>query len=271
MTYSKEPVFQHVVVVANDRRAIVRDEPGVSWVVPERNLGYGAACQLAADMFEADYYAFLNPDVVLLGDAASRCLDALDRGGLSVAGPVLVHRDGRLQSGCGTWSRVLRAPVVLTWPSAAIATCDWITGAALFCRREVMTEVRFDGSYFLGAEDADLCDRVRERGWEVGIVKEARGLHEGKTSITEGRWQYYSLRNRVWLARKRHSRLVALMNYLWLAGAMVPRVMCADVLKGRGYSLSRAALRSLIDAGAPLPPFGQPWPHEPVPQRWLSW
>ena len=269
--YAKQPVFDHVVVMANDRRAAARNEPGVSWVVPERNLGYGAACQRAADMFDADYYAFLNPDVVLLGDAAARCLDALENAGLSIAGPVLVHGDGRLQSGCGTWSRILRAPVVLTWPSTAVAKCEWITGAAMFCRREVMTDVRFDGSYFLGGEDADLCDRVRELGWEVGIVKEARGVHEGKTSITEGRWQYYSLRNRVWLARKRHSRRVALVNYLWLAGAMVPRIMCADVLKRRGFALSRAALRSLVDAAAPLPTFGQPWPHEPVPQAWLAW
>ena len=141
----------------------------------------------------------------------------------------------------------------------------------MFCRREVITDVGFDGSYFLGAEDADLCVRARERGWDVGIVRDARGIHEGRTSITEGRCHYYSVRNRVWLARKRLPRWVALANYLWLAGAMVPRVICADTLKRRGYSLSRAAIRSLIDAAAPLPPFGEPWPGEPVPQAWLDW
>ncbi len=270
-SYAHDGIFDHVVVVANDRRSATPADPAVSWVVPERNLGYGAACQLASEVSDADYYAFLNPDVELLGRAAVLCLDALESGGLSVAGPVLLHRDGRLQSGCGTWSRVLRVPLISTWPSAPVTDCDWITGAAMFCRREVVRDIRFDGSYFLGAEDADFCDRVRERGGRVGIVRDARGVHEGKSTITAGRWQYYSLRNRVWLARKRQARWVALATYAWLALVMVPRIVCADTVKRRGYSHSRAAVRALVDAAAPLPPFGELWPSEPVPQAWMAW
>lgn len=269
--YACDNAFDHVVVVANDGRNATPTERAVSWVVPRRNLGYGAACQLASEIVDADYYAFLNPDVRLLGAAAALCLEALALGGLSVAGPVLLHEDGRLQSGCGTWSKFLRTPLIRTWPSAPITDCGWITGAAMFCRRETLLDVRFDGSYFLGAEDADFCDRVHEWGGRVGIVRDARGIHEGKSTITAGRWQYYSLRNRVWLARKRQARWVALANYAWLALVMVPRIVCADTVKRRGYSLSRAAVRALVDAAAPPPPFGELWPSEPVPQAWMAW
>jgi len=269
--------FHRVVVIANDliplKAATPRApaESQVSWVIPERNLGYGAACQLATRLHDADYYAFLNTDVELLGRAAEACLAALHDGGLDIAGPVLVHHDGRLQSGCGTWSRLLQTPLIRRSPQAPISACGWITGAAMFCRREVMAEVGFDGSYFLGLEDADLCDRARERGWTVGVVRDARGIHEGGATMTEGRWQYHSLRNRVWFARKRRSTPVAVANVIWLAVALVPRVVFADTVKRRGYQLTRSAWRALIDARATLPPFGEPWPHEPVPQAWMHW
>ena len=269
--YLTQGHFDRVVVVANDRRPKPSIEVDVEWIVPERNLGYGAACQRAVSLVYGDYYAFLNNDVLLDDAAAARCLAALEAGELAIAGPVLTHEDGRLQSGCGEWSRILRIPRIRNPVTSRITRCAWITGAAMFCRRDVVIDVGFDGSYFLGGEDADLCFRARERGLVVGIVRDARGTHEGKTTISGGRWQYYHLRNRVWLARRRHPLAVALANYVWVAGVLAPRVLCADILKRRGYNLSRSAFRAVVDAGRRLPPFGDPWPHEPVPQAWMAW
>lgn len=262
--------FDLVVVVANDMSTTSTSDRRIIWIVPERNLGYGTACQLAATRVKADYYAFLNPDVKLASSAAERCISALKEG-VSVSGPVLFSPQGGLQSGCGVLRGVMRSPSARVMPANRIDDCQWVTGAALFCRWSVIDEVGFDGSYFLGAEDVDLCDRVREHGGRVAIVRDAVGTHQGAGTMMEGRWQYYVLRNRVWLARKRCSLIVALSAYLWLALALLPRILLADLIKRRSYDLSYSAYRALLDAGASLPPFNEPWSHEPVPQRWMRW
>lgn len=263
--------FDHVVVVANDGSIATRTDSRISWSVPQRNLGFGVACQWAAMNFPAHFYAFLNPDVRLFDDAAKRCLDALRGEEVAVTGPLLLKDDGSLQSGCGTWTSVLRRPLARTWPSKPLTYCRWVTGAALFCRREVITDVGFDGSYFLGNEDADLCDRVGERGWLVTIVRDARGYHEGGATMTGGRWQYYTIRNRIWFARRRRSRAVAVASFAWAALFLLPRVAVADTVKRRTYLLSFSAYRGVIDGMAKLPAFGEPWPHEPVPRAWMEW
>ncbi len=263
--------FDHVVVVANDGRVATRTDSRISWKTPSRNLGYGAACQWAAMNCPARLYAFLNTDVRLADDAAKRCLDALLLPETAVAGPLLLHDDGSLQSGCGTWTCLLRRPRADAWPTTGVSCCEWITGAALFCRREVVTEVGFDGSYFLGNEDADLCDRVRERGWRVAIVRDARGYHQGGATMTGGRWQYYTVRNRIWFARKRRRRSAAMASVVWAALVLLPRIALADTIKRRSYSLTYSAYRGVVDGMAKLPAFGEPWPHEPVPRAWMEW
>lgn len=271
-----QPVFDRIVVVANDGRqrppeADSGPDTPVDWLVPPRNLGYGAACQLAADSVAAGKYAFLNNDLVLSCDAAAKCLDALDLPGVGITGPVLLHPDGRLQSGCGSFSRWLPAPRAEGWPDRPVALCGWVTGAALFARGEVVHGVRFDGSYFLGYEDSDLCERAAAAGWATACLAGAVGEHEGSTTISVSRWQYYSIRNRIWFCRRRRSAAVAVTVRLWMALVMLPRVALADVVKRRGHDRVRSVLQAVVDGWGPLPAFGEVRPDEPVPRRWLSW
>lgn len=274
---SRRPTFDRIVVVANDGTA---RPPAASeacrgtvldWMLPTRNLGYGAACHFAAIRVPARRYAFLNNDLVISPEAARACLDALDLPGIGLSGPVLLHPDGRLQSGCGSFSRWLRAPRVQRWPHGDYERCRWLTGAALFARGEVVHAVRFDGSYFLGYEDSDLCERAASAGWAAVCVSAAVGEHAGYTTIAGARWQYYAVRNRIWFCRRRRSRAAAAAVWLWLVSAMLPRVTLADVAKRRGLERSRSVFWGVVDGIGPLPPFGTIRPDEPVPQRWLRW
>lgn len=268
-----EPLFSRIVVVANDGTPPPREavDHRVSWLPTSRNLGYGAACQLGAETVGAEKYAFLNNDLRLPPGTAAKCLSALDRPGVGITGPVLRYPDGRLQSGCGSFSPFLQAPRVGREPDAAYARCSWVTGAALFARAEVVRDVQFDGSYFLGFEDSDLCLRAAARGWAILCLADAAAGHAGMTTVTESRWQYYTVRNRIWFCRRLRSRSVAAAVWLWSALVLLPRVMIADVLKARGCTATRSILRAVVDGRAPLPPFGVAWPHEPVPARWLAW
>lgn len=55
---------------------------------------------------------------------------------------------------------------------------DWNSSAALMVRREVLDAVgAMDGRYFVYWVDADWCYRMRQAGWEVFCVPEARVVH----------------------------------------------------------------------------------------------
>jgi GT2 family glycosyltransferase len=63
---------------------------------------------------------------------------------------------------------------------------DWLSGACVLARREALAaEGGFDERYFLYWEDADLCRRLRTRGYEVRYVPAASAVHRvGHSSRT---------------------------------------------------------------------------------------
>jgi GT2 family glycosyltransferase len=56
---------------------------------------------------------------------------------------------------------------------------DWVSGAAMLVRREVVTEVgALDEGFFLFWEDADWCRRITAAGHEVWCVPDAEVVHD---------------------------------------------------------------------------------------------
>ena len=78
------------------------------------------------------------------------------------------------------------APVQRNLMSAALATSkdpshrvDWVSGACMLARRDALARVGgFDEGYFLYWEDADLCRRLRNAGWETRYMTGATAVHE---------------------------------------------------------------------------------------------
>ena len=68
-------------------------------------------------------------------------------------------------------------------PSLAV---DWLSGACMLARRDALAPVGgFDERYFLYWEDADLCRRLRARGYHVRYVPSATAVHRvGHSSRT---------------------------------------------------------------------------------------
>ncbi len=266
-------LFSDVIVVANDGRPrpALLDGAEIRWEVPSHNLGFGSGCQFGAGCCRADKYAFFNADVTMSGTHIKKCLEALDRPKIGIAAPVLKYPDGTLQSACGTLSRVTWRPSALNpvpSGSSELLQCVWVTGAALFCRAEVLQQVEWDGSYFLLIEDVDFCLRTRMAGWCVVIVPRATGLHQAGGTLVGISMSYYRPRNRIWLARRYGSVSRSLL--VTLAMALVTlRLLVADIVKWRR---SRAMLhaRGIIAGWASLPKGKQPQVGEPIPARWMD-
>src|SRR5207248_7005142 len=78
------------------------------------------------------------------------------------------------------WSR---AYTMADWDRASEREVSWVSGSCMLLRREALEQVGlFDQGYFMYAEDADLCTRMREAGWVVLCTPELEGTLGGGVS-----------------------------------------------------------------------------------------
>ncbi len=238
---------------------LAREYPEVEWVRLERNLGFAAANNLAAQRADGvEWLALLNPDAFpepdwlerLLAAAlthpdcasfGSRLLDAGDPSRLDGTGDVY-HVSGL------AWRRGHGQRVVAgaTADEEIFAPC----AAAALYRRSTFLEVGgFDQDYFCYFEDIDLGFRLRLLGHHCRYVPEAVVLHVG--SAITGRRSSFSLyhghRNLVWTYCK---NMPGLLFWIYLPQHLLLNLgaMAWFALRGQGVTLLRAkwdALRGL--------------------------
>jgi N-acetylglucosaminyl-diphospho-decaprenol L-rhamnosyltransferase len=280
-SHLKLDVFSEVIVVANDlcqRPASLEDSP-CRWLIPNRNTGFGGACQFGATACPADVYAFFNAHVAIDKGSVERCVAAFDIKDVGIASPDLYYPysgspivDWKNARCTRTYSRILRRPIRKLLSdghadgkvnSADLIENDWATGAAIFCRHEVIRDIGWDGSYFLGVEDVDISMRAKKSGWRIVSVPSAIAFHSGESTRATAMSAYYAPRNMLWFARKyRHKRLQVLITaYLVL---ILCRVTMADILKKRRPAHAIPAVHGIFDGWLLWPDGTEALPGEPL-------
>ena len=274
-------IFNEIIVVANDlsgRPEALANTPCI-WLIPSRNIGFGGACQLGAMTRLADVYAFFNSHVKMDRLSVEHCIAAFSVKDVGISAPY-VYYPGRKNEGTNwryayggrTYSRVLHRPIYVPLKTdigmdrvtrSGLIDCGWVSGAAIFCRKEVIRDVGWDGSYFLTVEDVDISVRTRNHGWRVVNAASAIAFHTGESTRTTAASAYYRTRNALWLARKHHtSRVQALLTpYLLL---LICRSAVADTLKRRHPRHAPAAMRGMLDGWRLLPQSYEALPGEPL-------
>jgi GT2 family glycosyltransferase len=64
------------------------------------------------------------------------------------------------------------------WDYNSPRQVDWVSGAAMMVRSEVLEQVGLlDENFFMYWEDTDFCKRARDAGWEVWFTPEAEIIH----------------------------------------------------------------------------------------------
>jgi N-acetylglucosaminyl-diphospho-decaprenol L-rhamnosyltransferase len=281
LNHSKLGVFSDIIVIANDlseRPRELKDNP-CEWLIPTRNLGFGGACQVGARACTADVYAFFNAHTTMDRSSVDHCAAIFDIEDVGIAAPYLYHPHTTTPSvnwsfahGVRTYSPILHLPILKPEPSCSAdhamsqadpIDVDWATGSAIFCRYEVIRDVGWDGSYFLGFEDVDIATRAKKRGWRVVIVPSATAFHSGESTRRRPASAYYDMRNALWFARRHHrSRTQALLTaYLLL---LLCRIAVADLVKLRRPTHVRPAAQGILSGWILWPDGTDPLPGEPL-------
>jgi N-acetylglucosaminyl-diphospho-decaprenol L-rhamnosyltransferase len=236
--------------------------PHVRLITNRENRGFGSANNQGLAVSEGRHVVLLNPDTEILDGALSKMVAYVDsHPGIGALGPQLLHPDGTVQSSRRRFPTLTTAFLESTilqqwWPQNPVSRryyiadrtdfetqyVDWLVGACLLVRRQVIEQVGgLDEGFFMYSEELDWCRRIKAAGWEVVYLPEARVVHfEGQSSgqVVAARHIYFHS-SKVRYFRKHHGTLQAEVLRLFLLATFA-------------YQLGSEGLKWLVGHKRPL-------------------
>jgi N-acetylglucosaminyl-diphospho-decaprenol L-rhamnosyltransferase len=189
----------------------VRDSsPEAAVLVPGANLGYGAAANRGVAATSAPFVLIANSDLEVGSGAVAALHRWLsDNPRCALVGPLIRDATGERYPSARRFPSLLDAAghallglfrpdnrftrayqqSHLGTPGRGPETVDWVSGACFMVRRSAFEELGgFDESYFMYAEDVDLCWRLGRAGWHVDYLPTAEVTHA--QGVSTGRHPY---------------------------------------------------------------------------------
>ena len=146
----------------------------------------------------------------------------------------------------------VQGPLVVQSRGDSVREVGWAQSSALMVRREAAERVDFfDPEFFVYSDETDFCKRLRDAGWRILYVPEARAIHHDQLGTDPQSMQRRIVefhRGRDLYMRKHHSlpsRAAARLLWTW---AYAIRALAALALPGH------EPLRYLIHAAQELRP-----------------
>lgn len=206
-------VRPEIVVVDNGSQPPASVPAGVRLIRNDSNLGFSSARNQGVEATTADLVCFLDSDAVLEPTTLRRLVDPLLADG-SVGLTAPVFRDQPPEASAGRapgLGRKLARAVGLTDRYRSTRSrwlghreVDFAIGACQVIRRSAFVAVGgLDEAYSYGAEDVDLCLRLRTKGWRILQVENAICDHRARR-------RYRNL-----LTSRGFRHAVAVGRYLW--------------------------------------------------------
>jgi GT2 family glycosyltransferase len=156
-----------------------------------RPIGYGSNHNQAFAMSKSDYFVVLNPDVRISGILISKFIENGPTSWGCLA-PKVFSKDGTLEDNARkypTIGRILKRVLFrrgvpdYSKLSSELIPVDWVAGMFILFPSNVFRDVGgFDNGYFMYLEDADICKRIRNQGYEVFYDLSQSIVHDARRS-----------------------------------------------------------------------------------------
>lgn len=178
--------------------AVRESDASVELIALPENRGYAAGNNAGLAVARGEIILLLNTDAFLEEGALRTVLDLFSaQAEIGAAGIQLIHPGGRLQNSIHAYPsfwQELVPRLMLEWlaprrfPSkrfvhAVPVDVDAVLGAVFFVRRTVVAQIgALDEDYFFFLEETDWCWRIRQAGFRVVHVPDARAEHRSGAS-----------------------------------------------------------------------------------------
>jgi GT2 family glycosyltransferase len=159
--------------------------PVVNIIRLKKNFGFAKGYNIALQQIDADYYVLLNSDVEVTPGWLLPCIQRLEaRPEMAALQPKVLSYASRHQfeyAGAAggfidRWGFPFCRGRILSETENDHGQYDqpvslfWATGACLVIRARVFHENGgFDDDFFAHMEEIDLCWRLKNRGWQIGL------------------------------------------------------------------------------------------------------
>jgi GT2 family glycosyltransferase len=209
--------FEIIVVDNNSsdgsQEMVENDFPSVKLIKSPKNLGFGAANNLAFEKSDKDYFILLNTDAFAEPETLSKSLEIIAANPqIGLLGGKLVGRDGTLQPSQRMFPSLLNVFLQIfglarRFPNSRFfgraertyadpnqkAVVDWVPGAFSVYPRAVYEKVGgFDERFFLYFEEVDLCRRIKQIGLDVVYDPSLVIVHLGGESAKNEKGEAFS-------------------------------------------------------------------------------
>jgi GT2 family glycosyltransferase len=200
-----------VFVVDNDSQdgsvEMIRQKfPQIVLIALEKNIGFGAANNIAIKKAKSDNIFLLNPDTELTSDFLSNILEyAKNNPAIDFIGPKILNIDNSVQLSVRRSPDLLSQILVLfklinipvlnkllnnyllkNFDYSKEQDVEQIMGAAMFIRRRVFDKIGiFDKKFFTWFEEVDLCLRASQVGIKIKYWPGASVIHKGGESFSQ--------------------------------------------------------------------------------------
>ncbi len=246
----QHPAFAtEVLVVDNDSHdgsaeLVEKEFPQLTLIRNDRNEGYSRGNNIGIEASSGEFVLLLNSDTVILDDALERAVDfAATHPEYGAIGCQLINPDGSIQRACHRFPTLLTAlffdtilervwkknPVLhryfmRDWDHADSRVVDQPPGAALLVPKKVLDQVGLlDEGLPIFFNDVDFCLRLRDAGYRVFFLAEARIIHHvGQSTRQLQDFPVIYTTNRIAFYRKHHG---------WFGGLFLKSIAVVRVLE----------------------------------------
>lgn len=199
-----QTTLPHEVIVVDNASSdgsaamVAAEFPGVRLIANTTNRGFAAANNQGLAIAGGRHLLLLNPDTIILDQAIDRMLGWLARHpDVGCVGCQVLEKPGVIQRTCfadhsplnllvtgvglmrlSRWLPILGQHWYLDWDRRTEREVDVVTGMFMLVPRPVFERVGYlDEAFFVYAEEADWCRRIRKAGWRCVFTPVAQIIH----------------------------------------------------------------------------------------------
>lgn len=193
-----------IIIVNNDENQDLprlSANPGrIKTIDHKKNIGLGQAVNLGAKHADGEIFLFLNPDARIQTENIGNILDEFATNpDIGIIGSGIIDQKENPQE----WNSgkelslydLVRNNLGISrsknlWNSRRKTECDWVSGAAMFTRRDLFERLQgFDGRFFMYFEDMDFCKRARLAGKKIVFFPDFKIVHGNGESYDDKKKQ----------------------------------------------------------------------------------
>lgn len=240
--------FEIIVVdnASNDGSVemIEREFPLVRLVKNVMRQGYGYSHNRGVEVSKGEFVLIFNEDMVVLPNALDLMFEKIKSNPqIGVVGCRLLNSDGSLQHSCfkffTLWGEALEALIpynlffkkskwrrqMMFWDHNQEREVDVVMGCCMLVPRKIFESAgKFDPHFFVYSEESDLCRRIKNLGYKVVFIPDAKIIHiGGQTSKTMSlKMNLVMAESKIKYVKKHHGELACLCaRAIWGIGSLI--------------------------------------------------